>query len=294
MDVPAGPNAMTVDVEDYYQVSAFADRVRPADWPAFEPRVARNTFRLLALFENAGVRATFFVLGWVAERNPGLVREIAAAGHEVACHGYSHELIYRQTPAQFHQETRRAKEVLEDQAQVPVIGYRAASYSIVEQSRWALDVLHELGFLYDSSIFPVRHDRYGIPHAPLDPHRIRTPRGAQLTEFPPTAVDRFGVRFPVGGGWFRLYPYALTRRLLRHVMHERPFMFYVHPWEIDPQQPRIGAGPRSRFRHYLNLHRCEARLKRLLRDFPLAPAREVLERAALLPPRQTPLARAHG
>lgn len=294
MDVPAGPNAMTVDVEDFYQVSAFADRISPTDWVSFEPRVARNTFRLLALFESTGVRATFFILGWVAERNPGLVREIAAAGHEVACHGYSHELIYRQTPVQFHQETRRAKEILEDQAQVPVIGYRAASYSIVERSRWALDVLCELGFLYDSSIFPVRHDRYGIHDAPLKPHRLSTPEGAQLTEFPPTAVERFGLRFPIGGGWFRLYPYELTRRLLRHVMSERPFMFYIHPWEIDPQQPRIPASLRSRFRHYLNLHRCEARLVRLLRDFPFAPAREVLERAALLPPGLAPLARAHG
>lgn len=294
MDVPAGPNAMTVDVEDYYQVSAFADRVRPAEWSDFEPRVARNTFRLLALFEESGVRATFFVLGWVAERNPGLVREIAAAGHEVACHGYSHELVYRQTPAQFLQETRRAKEILEDQAQSPVIGYRAASYSIVEQSRWALDVLFGLGFLYDSSIFPVRHDRYGIPDAPLAPHRVSTPEGDKLTEFPPTAVERFGFRFPVGGGWFRLYPYVFTRELLRHVVNERPFMFYIHPWEIDPQQPRISAGVCSRFRHYLNLHRCEARLRRLLQDFPFAPAHEVLEHAALLPSRRALAARAHG
>lgn len=294
MDVPAAPNAMSVDVEDYYQVSAFAHRVRPADWPRYEPRVARNTFRLLALFEDAGVRATFFVLGWVAERNPGLVREIAAAGHEVACHGYSHELIYRQTPAQFRRETRRARDVLEDQVQAPVIGYRAASYSIVEHSRWALDVLHEQGFLYDSSIFPVHHDRYGIPGAPLQPHRVRTPTGALLAEFPPTAVDHLGLRFPVGGGYFRLYPYAFTRRLLKRVGGERPFMFYLHPWEIDPEQPRISAGMRSRFRHYLNLHRCEARLQRLLRDFPLAPVRDVLAGLALLPSSGVPKARAHG
>lgn len=294
MDVPAGPNAMSVDVEDYFQVSAFAHRVRPEDWSGYEPRVARNTFRLLALLEGAGVRATFFVLGWVAERNPGLVRAIAAAGHEIACHGYSHELVYRQTPAQFQRETRQAKAILEDQVQAPVIGYRAASYSIVEHSRWALDVLYELGFLYDSSIFPVRHDRYGIPDAPVAPHTVCTPQGAQLAEFPPTAVDYLGLRFPVGGGWFRLYPYALTRSLLMRLASERPFMFYVHPWEIDPEQPRISAGARSHFRHYLNLHRCEARIERLLGDFSLAPVRDVLERAALLPPREIPMARAHG
>jgi polysaccharide deacetylase family protein (PEP-CTERM system associated) len=294
MDVPAAPNALSVDVEDYYQVSAFAHRVRPDDWPGFEPRVARNTFRLLALFESAGVRATFFVLGWVAERNPGLIREIAAAGHEVACHGYSHELIYRQTRRQFRGETFRAKQVLEDQVQAPVIGYRAASYSIVGNTRWALDVLHEAGFLYDSSIFPVRHDRYGIPDAPIAPHQLQTPLGAQLVEFPPTAVDRFGVRFPIGGGYFRLYPYSWTRHLLSAIGNERPFMFYLHPWEIDPEQPRIRSGPVTRVRHYLNLHRCEGRLQHLLRDFRLSPARDVLEHLSLLPQQAPGEHRAYG
>ncbi|MCK9529707.1 MAG: DUF3473 domain-containing protein [Gammaproteobacteria bacterium] len=294
MDVPAVPHAMSVDVEDYYQVSAFAKRVRPDDWQRFEPRVARNTFRVLGLFEQAGVRATFFVLGWVAERNPGLVREIAAAGHEVACHGYSHELIYRQSAAQFGAETRRAKAILEDQIQSPVLGYRAASYSIVQDTRWALDVLHEAGFVYDSSIFPVRHDRYGIPTAPLVPHRLDMPAASALVEFPPTAVDHLGLRFPVGGGYFRLYPYRLTHHLLRKAGRERPCMFYLHPWEIDPDQPRIPTGAVSRFRHYLNLHRCEARLRRLLEDFRFAPARDVLDALGMLPAPVPARKRGHG
>ncbi len=294
MDVPAKPHAMSVDVEDYYQVSAFARRVRPEDWPRFKPRVARNTFRLLGMFEQAGIKATFFVLGWVAERNPGLVREIAAAGHEVACHGYSHELIYRQSRARFGAETRRAKAILEDQVQSPVLGYRAASYSIIQETRWALDVLQEAGFAYDSSIFPVRHDRYGIPTAPLAPHRLDMPAGSTLVEFPPTAVDHLGLRFPVGGGYFRLYPYRLTRHLLRKAGCERPCMFYLHPWEIDPGQPRIPAGAVSRFRHYLNLHRCEVRLGRLLEDFRFAPVREVLDALGMLATPVRARKRGHG
>jgi polysaccharide deacetylase family protein (PEP-CTERM system associated) len=283
MDVPAVAHAMSVDVEDYYQVSAFASRVCADDWPRFEPRVARNTFRLLGLFEQAGTRATFFVLGWVAERNPGLVREIAAAGHEIACHGYSHELIYRQTPAQFDAETRRAKAIIEDQIQSPVLGYRAASYSIIQDTRWALDLLYQAGFVYDSSIFPVRHDRYGIRTAPLAPHRLELPAGGALVEFPPTAVDHLGLRFPVGGGYFRLYPYRLTHRLLSKAGRERPCMFYLHPWEIDPEQPRIRVGAVSRFRHYLNLHRCETRLRKLVQDFHFAPVRDVLDTLGMLP-----------
>lgn len=273
-------NALTVDVEDYFQVAAFARQIDPATWDQIPLRVERNTQRLLDLFAEQGVRATFFVLGWVAERCPGLVRAIADHGHEIACHGYSHQLIYGQTPAVFREETMRAKACLEDQAQRPVLGYRAASYSITQRSLWALDVLAELGFAYDSSIFPIRHDRYGIPGSPRWPYRLTTPNGGSLLEFPPSTLSILGYRLPVaGGGYFRLYPYPFTRFALARLnrVEGQSFIFYLHPWEIDPGQPRIPAGWLSTFRHYTNLSRCEARLWRLLRDFRFATVREVLE-----------------
>lgn len=273
-------NALTVDVEDYFHVAAFAGQIDRATWDRFPLRVERNTHRLLDLFAERGIHATFFVLGWVAERCPVLVRAIADQGHEVACHGYSHQLIYEQTPAVFRKETVRAKACLEDQAQCSVLGYRAASYSITRRSLWALDTLAELGFSYDSSIFPVRHDRYGIPGSPRWPYRLDTPSGNSLIEFPPSTLAIGGYRLPVaGGGYFRIYPYQLTRFALSRInrTEEQPFIFYLHPWEIDPEQPRIRAGWLSTFRHYTNLSRCEMRLGRLLQDFRFAPAREVLE-----------------
>jgi polysaccharide deacetylase family protein (PEP-CTERM system associated) len=273
-------NALTVDVEDYFHVAAFARQIEPATWDHFPLRVERNTYRLLELFADHEVRATFFVLGWVAERCPGLVQAIADQGHEVACHGYSHQLIYEQTPSLFREETVRAKACLEDHAQRPVLGYRAASYSITKRSLWAIDILAELEFSYDSSIFPVHHDRYGIPGSPRWPYRFDTPSGGSLIEFPPSTLAVRGYRLPVGGGgYFRIYPYWLTRLALSRInrAEKRPFIFYLHPWEIDPEQPRIRAGWFSTFRHYTNLHRCEDRLGRLLGDFRFAPAREVLE-----------------
>ena len=273
-------NALTVDVEDYFQVAAFARQINPATWDQIPLRVEHNTQRLLKLFTEQGVQATFFVLGWVAERCPGLVRTIAEQGHEVACHGYSHHLIYGQTPAVFREETIRAKACLENQAQRPVLGYRAASYSITQRSLWALDVLAELGFAYDSSIFPIRHDRYGIPDSPRWPYRLTVPNGGSLIEFPPSTFSLLGYRLPVaGGGYFRLYPYPFTRFALAQLnrVESQPFIFYLHPWEIDPEQPRIPAGWLSTFRHYTNLNRCEARLRQLLRDFRFTTAREVLE-----------------
>lgn len=273
-------NALTVDVEDYFHVAAFARHIDPATWDQFPLRVERNTHRLLELFAAREVRATFFVLGWVAERCPGLVRAIADQGHEVACHGYSHQLIYGQTPAVFRAETVRAKVCLEDQAQRPVLGYRAASYSITKRSLWALDILAELGFAYDSSIFPVHHDRYGIPDSPRWPYRLDTPGGGSLIEFPPSTLAIGSHRLPVaGGGYFRIYPYQFTRFALSRInrLEERPFIFYLHPWEIDPEQPRVRAGRLSTFRHYTNLSRCESRLHQLLWDFKFAPVREVLE-----------------
>ncbi len=277
-------NALTIDVEDYFQVAAFAGQVDPRDWGGFKLRVEQNTHQLLDLFDEQDLKATFFVLGWVAERCPGLVRSIAGRGHEVACHGYSHQLVYSQTAAVFREETIRSKACLEDQAQARVLGYRAASYSITKGSLWALDVLAELGFDYDSSIFPVRHDRYGIPGSPRWPYRLETLQGGSLVEFPPSTLSILGYLLPVaGGGYFRLYPYWFSRFALARLNRsaDRPFIFYLHPWEIDPEQPRIPAGWLSRFRHYLNLDKCESRLRRLLRDFGFARVCDVLEASAI-------------
>ncbi len=278
-------NAFSVDVEDYFQVAALAAAVSRDSWPDRESRVARNTDRILALLEERGVRGTFFVLGWIAERHPMLVRRIAAAGHEIASHGYSHQLIYTQSQAEFRAETIRSKHVLEDLCGTAVIGYRAASFSITQRSLWALDVLAELGFRYDSSIFPIRHDRYGIPGAAEGPGPLTTPSGATLIEFPMCAARWFGLRVPVsGGGYFRLLPLSVTRWGLRQInARGRPFTFYLHPWEIDPGQPRFEVSRLSRFRHYTNLHCCEARLRRLLAEFSFAPMREVLASYGLRP-----------
>jgi polysaccharide deacetylase family protein (PEP-CTERM system associated) len=278
-------NALTVDVEDYFHVSAFSDHIDRNHWDSYPCRVEANTRALLGLFEKASVKATFFVLGWVAERYPALVRDIASAGHEVACHGYSHELVYRQTPAVFRDETRRAKEVLENIIQQPVNGYRAASYSITPKSTWALDVIAELGFRYDSSIFPVRHDRYGMPGARREPHVLKTPAGHTLVEFPLSTLQAFRYRLPVaGGGYFRLFPYWFTRYALGRINNadRLPFIFYLHPWEIDTNQPRVQAGRLSRFRHYQNLDRCEQRLVALLKDFSFDTVEQVLANSGLL------------
>lgn len=279
-------NALTVDVEDWYHVAAFAERIDPADWDGFAPRVADNTHRLLDLFDRHDIRATFFVLGWIAERQPALVRRIAAAGHEIACHGWSHQLVYGQQRSVFRDETFRSKALLEEILGASVDGYRAASCSITNESLWALDVLAEAGFSYDSSIFPVRHDRYGIPGGERWPHVITTPSGAALVEFPLSTARWLGLRLPVaGGGYFRIYPYALTRAGLRSINRAgRPFIFYMHPWEIDPDQPRMNnASWKSRFRHYTGLERCEGRLERLLGDFQMTTCRDVLAGLELLP-----------
>jgi polysaccharide deacetylase family protein (PEP-CTERM system associated) len=277
---PGAPaNAMTVDVEDYFHVAALSEVISRDDWSKMEFRAAASTDRLLELFDRTSVKATFFVLGWVAQKAPELVRRIHAAGHEVACHGLTHELVYRQTPAVFRDETRQSKAMLEDLIGAPVDGYRAASYSITRESLWALDILCDLGFRYDSSIFPIAHDRYGIPGASTRPGRIASPNGSSIVEFPLTTKQLFGMRVPVaGGGYFRLLPYWFTRWALASV-NERgamPFVFYLHPWEIDPEQPRFDASWFSRFRHYNNLDVCEARLRSLLADFRFSTMREVL------------------
>jgi len=279
------PNALTVDVEDYFHVSALAPSIDRGSWGSRESRVVGNTHRLLDLFGQFGVRGTFFVLGWVAERHPRLVKDIAGAGHEVACHGFSHRLVYEQSPEEFREETLRSKRLLEDTMGAAVLGYRAASYSIVRRSLWALDILAEAGFAYDSSIFPVHHDRYGIPDAERNPHRMATPGGRWIVEWPLAVASVLGFRLPVaGGGYFRLLPYALSRWGLASINRRdrRPFIFYLHPWEIDPGQPRVRVGWLSRFRHYTNLDKCEARLRRLLGDFRFGTARDSLSQLGLL------------
>jgi polysaccharide deacetylase family protein (PEP-CTERM system associated) len=278
-------NALTVDVEDYFHVSALASSIHRDTWGSRESRVVGNTEKLLGIFDQFDVRGTFFVLGWVAERYPKLVRDIAARGHEIACHGYSHRLVYEQSPNEFREETLRSKNMLEDVTGSSILGYRAASYSIVRESLWALDVLVELGFAYDSSIFPVRHDRYGIPGAERAPHRMTTPGKNTIVEWPLSTARAFGFRLPVaGGGYFRLLPYWVTRWGLASINQRelRPFVFYLHPWEVDPEQPRVSASWLSRFRHYTNLGECEGRLKRLLSDFQFGTVRNGLEELGLL------------
>lgn len=278
-------NAFTIDVEDYYHVSALAPAIPRDTWADRESRVSASTERLLGLLDERQVKGTFFVLGWVADHVPQLIKRIAAQGHEIACHGYSHELIYRQSPQVFAEETRRAKTLLEDLTGLPVVGYRAASFSITPRSSWALDTLIELGFTYDSSIFPVRHDRYGMPGASREPGLVQAPSGREIVEFPMSTAQFGPVRVPVsGGGYFRLLPYWFTRRGLRSINEREgmPFTFYLHPWEIDPGQPRVQVKWLSRFRHYTNLSRCEARLRQLLGEFRFTTMRKVLRAQGLL------------
>lgn len=277
-------NAITVDVEDYFHVSAFSKQVDSTSWQDFQPRVEHNTHRILDLFDEYQVTGTFFVLGWVAERFPLLVRAIADRGHEIGCHGYSHKLIFNQTVDEFRQETARAKTYLEDQIQHAVLGYRAASYSITNRSLWALDILVEHGFKYDSSIFPIYHDRYGIPNSPRWPHRIDTMNGGSLIEFPLSTLVLGKFLLPVaGGGYFRIYPYQLTRFALARInqKEQMPFIFYLHPWEIDQNQPRIRTSWISCFRHYINLSKCEMRLRKLMQDFTFVTANEVVDELSI-------------
>lgn len=271
-------NALSVDVEDYYQVSAFESVVRFEDWGRRESRVERNTYRILDLLDKFHAKATFFVLGWVAEHNPALVQIISKRGHEIASHGYAHRLIYTQTQAQFREETRRAKKTVEDIIGQSIIGYRAASYSITAESLWALDILAEEGFQYDSSIFPIRHDRYGIPGHERFFHVLNGNGHLPIAEVPLSTLRIAGLNIPVaGGGYFRLLPYAMTHLALLYLNRQegQPAVVYFHPWEIDLDQPRIQAGWISRFRHYTNLARMEGKLRRLLANFSFAPIREV-------------------
>ena len=262
-------NAMTVDVEDYFQVSAFESHIRREDWDSLECRVEANMERILALFEAHGVHATFFMLGWLAERYPQMVKRIVSGGHELASHGYQHVRVTRQQPEEFRADVVRTKSLLEDLAGTAVKGYRAASYSIGASNLWALDELKGAGYDYSSSIYPVKHDLYGMPEC----SRFACyPRGRDsILEIPVTTVELFGKKMPAGGGgFFRLYPYAVSRWALQRVnRHDgQAGLFYFHPWEIDPDQPRQHNIPlKTRVRHYLNLGRMETRLKALMKDF---------------------------
>ena len=257
---------VSVDVEDYFHVEAFAGVIDRSTWSSYESRVERNTYRILDLFDECDATGTFFILGWVAERYPKLVRRIAERGHELGCHSYWHRLIYKLTPEEFREDTRRAKNVIEQAAGVEIHGYRAPSFSMTGRSVWAWDVLAKLGFRYDSSVFPVKHDVYGIPEAPRGPFRVETLYGP-IDEFP-MATFRLGVgpNLPVaGGGYLRILPYWYTKFGVEKAWREGlPVISYVHPWEFDPEQPRINSSLKSHFRHYTNLKHTEARLRRLL------------------------------
>ena len=292
-------NLLTIDVEDYFQVHAFAGVVRPDQWNGFESRVERNTHRILEILDRTGTKATFFVLGWVADKVPGLVKTLVRLGHEVASHGYGHQHIAGQSPKEFREDVRRSKDVLEDVTGRPVYGYRAPTYSVSNKTLWALPILAEEGFLYDSSIFPIRHDYYGIPSAPRQPFRIGVANGGtsrfddleiepllfqendrialrsgELLEIPVATFRLLGMNIPVvGGGYFRILPYWIVKWGLKRINEEGGiFVFYLHPWEVDPDQPRVTGVPyRSRFRHYTNLDKTQRRLEKLVQDFSFVP-----------------------
>ena len=271
-------NAMTVDVEEYFHATAVQEVVSPTRWESLESRIERSTALVLDLFAEHQVKGTFFVLGWAAERHKALVKRIATAGHEVASHGYQHQLVYDQSPDAFRSDITRSKQLLEDTTGCRVDGYRAPTFSITNRSLWALDVIAESGYRYDASIFPIRHDRYGIPDAPREVHERRAGGGA-LVEWPGSTVRVLGTNVPfAGGGYFRVLPYSVIRWAMRRLNggERRPGIFYTHPWEFDPAQPRQPLSRISAARHYVNLGRTEARFRRLLRDFRFAPVRDLL------------------
>ena len=260
-------NALTIDVEDYFQVSAFAPFIERSDWDRRECRVERNVDRILALLDTHDTHATFFTLGWIAERYPALVRRIVAGGHELASHGFGHERVSDLSEADFFNDIHRAKALLEDIGGMQVQGYRAPSFSIGAGNLWALDTLQRAGYRYSSSIYPIQHDHYGMPDAPRFAHQVRE----NLMEIPPTTLRIFQLNLPSsGGGYFRLFPYPLSRWMLRQVHRQdrSPAVFYFHPWEIDVDQPKVqGISFKTRFRHYVNIGRMEQRLGQLLQDF---------------------------
>lgn len=272
-------NVFTVDVEDYYMVSAFQDVVKYENWPSYESRVENNTRTMLDILAENKVRGTFFILGWVAERHPGLIRDISSAGHEIACHGYNHKLIYEMTPDEFKEDVHKSKSILEEIASVPVKGFRATSFSIVKETLWALDILIEEGFLYDSSISPIHHDIYGMPDSDRFYHLISR-NGGGLHEFPAPTYRIFGQNIPIaGGGYLRLLPISVTKAAVKRINERegQPVIFYTHPWEIDPDQPRLDGRLLSKARHYLNLKGTVQKIHALLKEFKFKPISELID-----------------
>ena len=268
---------LTVDVEDYFQVSAFDHRIKRDEWDSMPCRVEANTEHLLSIFSEANVKGSFFVLGWVANKYPKLIRRIAESGHELASHGYWHRLVYTLSREEFRQDIKDSKNAIGDATGVAVTAYRAPSFSITNKSLWALETLVEEGFQVDSSIFPIRHDRYGVPDASPEIHSRVTPAGS-ITEIPPSFWQSRIAKVPIGGGYFRLFPERLTSKAITAVRNAgRPAMFYLHPWEVDPEQPRIdGVGMKSRFRHYVGLTQTERKLRSLLSKHNFAPVNQIL------------------
>jgi polysaccharide deacetylase family protein (PEP-CTERM system associated) len=281
-------NALSIDLEEYFQIHVLSGIINPDSWASFPSCVEQNSLRILRLLEEHGVKATFFCLGWIAEHHKNLIRLIHEKGHEVACHGYSHQAIYRQDIGRFRDDVSRAKTILEDITGEPVIGYRAPTYSITVKTLWALDILENLGFRYDSSIFPIYHDNYGIPDAPRFPYHIPN---SSLVEFPISTLKIGPLNLPIsGGGYFRLIPYKLISGGFRHLnARDKPFIFYIHPWEMNPEIPKIkGMNTFSRFRTYTGIQSAFNKFSHLLKDFTFAPVHEVLSDLGLLSAQQYP------
>ena len=270
-------HVISVDVEDYFQVEAFSDSISRDSWESRPSRVVENTRRVLEMFGRYETKGTFFFLGWIARRFPSLVREVQSRGHEIACHSYWHRPVYGMTPEEFREDTSLARDAIEQAGSVKVAGYRAPTWSITKSCLWALDILAEEGFLYDSSIFPIRHDLYGVPHAPRFSYTHSCRNGLELREFPPATIRSGGLNVPVaGGGYLRLFPLFFTRWALRHMERhsDEPAVIYFHPWELDTNQPRISGKLKSRFRHYINIGAMEKRLTCLLKAHRFQPFRD--------------------
>ncbi len=270
-------NALSIDLEDYYHAESFSQTIQPGQWGSYRRRVRENSERILAILKNYNVQATFFVLGWVAEREPDLIREIHSRGHEIACHGYNHKMLTKQSPEEFRADLRKARGLIEPLIGQKLLGYRAPTFSIVKSTLWALDILIEDGFIYDSSIFPIHHDRYGIPDAERLPYQIKRDSGT-IYEFPMSTLRVAGLNLPAGGGgYLRILPYAYTKWAVNRLNQQQQMvMVYLHPWEIDPDQPRQPLPPSTSFRHYYNLGYMETKLNFLLRDFQFAPVVKVM------------------
>jgi polysaccharide deacetylase family protein (PEP-CTERM system associated) len=293
MNIAPPKHILSVDVEDYFQVEAFREVVARDTWDRWPSRVDANTRRVLDLFDEYGAKGTFFFVGWVAERNPDLVREVLQRGHELACHSYWHRTVYSLTPAEFAEDTRQARDRIEQAGGVRVLGYRAPSWSITRDSLWALDILAEQGFTYDSSIYPIHHDLYGIPGASRFAYEHKCSNGKRLPEFPPTTVKIGTMQLPAaGGGYLRIFPLSYTRWAMAQVEREKePVIVYFHPWEVDPEQPRVAAKLKSRFRHYTNLGRMMDRLRYLLGHYQFQPFAHHLSQAPATTGISTPVAR---